>query len=74
MLRTPLVDKQIPEQAQALGISEQDVIKKVMLKETVDGEFTTVDDVAETALSLAAFRSNALTGQSIIVSHGWSME
>ncbi len=74
LLRTPLVDKQIPEQAQALGISEQDVIKKVMLKETVDREFTTVDDVAETALSLAAFRSNALTGQSIIVSHGWSME
>ena len=73
-VRTPLVDKQIPEQAQALGISEQDVIKKVMLKETVDGEFTTVDDVAETALFLAAFRSNALTGQSIIVSHGWSME
>ena len=73
-VRTPLVDKQIPEQAQALGISEQDVIKKVMLKETVDGEFTTVEDVAETALFLAAFRSNALTGQSIIVSHGWSME
>jgi 3-hydroxybutyrate dehydrogenase len=73
-VRTPLVDKQIPEQAQALGISEEDVIKKVMLKETVDGEFTTVDDVAETALFLAAFRTDALTGQSIIVSHGWSME
>ena len=73
-VRTPLVDKQIPEQAKALGISEQDVIKNVMLKETVDGEFTTVDDVAETALFLAAFRSNALTGQSIIVSHGWFME
>jgi 3-hydroxybutyrate dehydrogenase len=73
-VRTPLVEKQIPEQAKALGISEQDVIKNVMLKETVDGEFTTVDDVAETALFLAAFRSNALTGQSIIVSHGWFME
>jgi 3-hydroxybutyrate dehydrogenase len=73
-VRTPLVDKQIPEQAKALGISEQDVIKNVMLKETVDGEFTTVDDVAETALFLAAFPSNALTGQSIIVSHGWFME
>jgi 3-hydroxybutyrate dehydrogenase len=73
-VRTPLVDRQIPEQAKALGISEQDVIKNVMLKETVDGEFTTVDDVAEIALFLAAFRSNALTGQSIIVSHGWFME
>ena len=73
-VRTPLVDKQIPEQAKELGISEQDVIKNVMLKETVDGEFTTVEDVAETALFLAAFGSNALTGQSIIVSHGWFME
>jgi 3-hydroxybutyrate dehydrogenase len=73
-VRTPLVDKQIPEQAKALGISEDDVIKKVMLKDTVDGEFTTVQDVAEVALMFASFNSNALTGQSLIVSHGWSMQ
>ena len=72
-VRTPLVEKQIPEQAKELGISEEDVVRKVMLKETVDGEFTTVQDVAETALFLAAFESNALTGQSIVVSHGWFM-
>jgi len=73
-VRTPLVDKQIPEQAKELGISEQEVVKNVMLKETVDGEFTTVEDVAETALFLASFASNALTGQSIVVSHGWFMQ
>ena len=73
-VRTPLVEKQIPEQAKALGISEDDVIKKVMLKETVDGEFTTVDDVAEVALLFASFPSNALTGQSLVVSHGWFMQ
>ena len=73
-VRTPLVDKQIPEQAKELGISEEDVIRNVMLKETVDGEFTTVEDVAQTTLFLAAFRSNALTGQSIVVSHGWGMQ
>ncbi len=73
-VRTPLVDKQIPEQAKSLGISEAEVIKNVMLKETVDGEFTTVQDVAQTALFLASFGSNALTGQSIIVSHGWCMQ
>jgi 3-hydroxybutyrate dehydrogenase len=73
-VRTPLVDKQIPEQSQALGISEADVIKKVMLKDTVDGEFTTVADVAEVALLFAAFQTNALTGQSLIVSHGWNMQ
>ncbi len=73
-VRTPLVDKQIPEQAKELGISEQEVIKNVMLKETVDGEFTTVEDVAEAALFLAGFGSNALTGQSLVVSHGWFMQ
>jgi 3-hydroxybutyrate dehydrogenase len=73
-VRTPLVDKQIPEQAQALGISEADVIKNVMLKETVDGQFTTVADVAEAVLYFAGFPTNALTGQSMIVSHGWFME
>lgn len=70
-VRTPLVDKQIPEQAK---ISEEDVIKRVMLKETVDGEFTTTDDVADAVLFFAGARSNALTGQSMVVSHGWFMQ
>ena len=73
-VRTPLVDKQIPEQAKTLGISTQAVIRDVMLKETVDGEFTTVQEVAEAALFFASFESNALTGQSLIVSHGWFMQ
>ena len=73
-VRTPLVDKQIPEQAKALGISEEEVIKKVMLGDTVDGEFTTVEDVAEATLFFASFGSKALTGQSLVVSHGWFME
>lgn len=73
-VRTPLVEKQIPEQAKALGITEEQVIKNVMLKETVDGEFTTTDDVARVALMFAAFPTNALTGQSLVVSHGWFMQ
>ncbi|HEY4316254.1 MAG TPA: 3-hydroxybutyrate dehydrogenase [Herbaspirillum sp.] len=73
-VRTPLVEKQIPEQSKELGISEEDVVKKVMLKDTVDGEFTTTQDVAQTAIFLAAFPTNALTGQSIVVSHGWFMQ
>ncbi|MGO4158310.1 3-hydroxybutyrate dehydrogenase [Cupriavidus sp. YAF13] len=73
-VRTPLVDKQIPEQAKELGISEEEVIRRVMLGGTVDGVFTTVDDVAQTALFLCAFPSAALTGQSFIVSHGWYMQ
>jgi 3-hydroxybutyrate dehydrogenase len=73
-VRTPLVDRQIPEQAKELGISEDDVIKNVMLKDTVDGEFTTTADVARTAVFLASFPTSALTGQSVVVSHGWFMQ
>ncbi|MGH8290957.1 MAG: 3-hydroxybutyrate dehydrogenase [Steroidobacteraceae bacterium] len=73
-VRTPLVERQIPEQAKARGISEAAVVRDVMLKETVDREFTTTQDVAEAALFFASFESAALTGQSLIVSHGWHMQ
>jgi 3-hydroxybutyrate dehydrogenase len=71
---TPLVEKQIPEQAKTLGITEKEVIKNVMLKNTVDGEFSTIDDIAESTLFFAAHPTNALTGQSLNVSHGWHMD
>lgn len=73
-VRTALVEKQIPEQARDLGLSEEDVVKQVMLKNTVDGEFTTTHDVAELAVLFAGFETNALTGQALVVSHGWFME
>jgi 3-hydroxybutyrate dehydrogenase len=73
-VRTPLVDRQIPEQARLLGLSEQTVIRDIMLKETIDGQFTTVEDVTEVAMLFASFPTNALTGQSLIVSHGWHMQ
>ncbi len=72
-VRTPLVEKQIPEQAKELGITEEEVVRNVMLKDTVDGEFTTTEDIANLALFLSAFPSAALTGQSIVASHGWCM-
>jgi 3-hydroxybutyrate dehydrogenase len=72
-VKTPLVEKQIPEQARTLGISEKEVVERIMLGETVDKEFTTIEDVAEIALLFAAFPTNALTGQSLVVSHGWYM-
>jgi 3-hydroxybutyrate dehydrogenase len=72
-VRTALVEKQIPEQARQLGITEEEVVKNVMLGATVDGEFTSLEDLAETAIFLAAFPSLALTGQSIVVSHGHFM-
>jgi len=73
-VRTPLVDKQIPEQAKSLGITEDQVIKNVMLSQTVDGTFTTTQDVASVVSYLAGFPTAALTGQSFVVSHGWYMQ
>ena len=73
-VRTPLVEKQIPEQARQFGITEEDVIRKIMLKDTVDGEFTTLEDIAEVALFFAAFPTSALTGHSLVASHGWHMQ
>lgn len=72
-VKTPLVEKQIPEQAARLGITEADVVDRIMLGDTVDREFTTLKDVADVAVFLAGFGSAALTGQSITVSHGWHM-
>jgi len=72
-VRTPLIERQIPQLAKETNIFEEAVVKDVMLRTTVDGEFTTVNDVAQVALFLATFPSNALTGQSIVVSHGWHM-
>ncbi len=72
-LRTPLVEKQIPELAERMGLSEAKLISDVILRTTVDGEFTTVGDIADVAVFLAAFPTAALTGQSINVSHGWNM-
>ncbi len=73
-VRTPLVNRQIPEQAKELGLTEDEVIKTVMLKQTVNGEFTAAEDIAEVAVFFAAFPSLALTGQSLVVSHGWHMQ
>ena len=73
-VRTPLVERQIPQQARELGISESEVVKNVMLKGTVDGQFTTEEEVAEAVLYFAGAKTNALTGQSLIVSHGWFFE
>lgn len=72
-VKTPLVEKQIPEQAAEKGISEEAVVNDIMLVNTVDKTFTTVTDIAQLALFLAAFPTNVFTGQSIVASHGWFM-
>lgn len=73
-VKTPLVERQIPEQARNLGISEKEVVSDVMLRGTVNNQFTTIEDIAEMAIVLASYNSNALTGQSILLTNGWCMQ
>ena len=56
-----------------LHAGTESVINDIMLVNTVDKEFTTVEDIAQLALFLAAFPTNVFTGQSIVASHGWFM-
>lgn len=72
-VKTPLVEKQIPEQAKEKGITEDEVIKDIMLGQTVDKQFTTTDDIADLTLFLAAHPTGAFTGQSFNAGHGWGM-
>ena len=72
-VRTAMVNEQIPLQAAEKGISEESVVNDILLANTLNKEFTTIEDVSQTALFLAAFPSNVFTGQSINASHGWCM-
>jgi 3-hydroxybutyrate dehydrogenase len=73
-VKTPLVQRQIPQQAELLRLSEDRVIKDVLLKDTVDGEFTTTEEIVDAAVFLASQKTMGLTGQSLVISHGWSMQ
>ena len=73
-VKTPLVEAQIPQLAAKFGMSNEEVVKNVMLRNTVDHEWTTEEDIARTCAFLTFSPTNAITGQSLIVSHGWHME
>lgn len=73
LVRTPLIERQLPILAREAGVSEEELVKDLFLRLTVDGEYTTEADLAEVAVFLASFPTSALTGQSISVSHGMHM-
>lgn len=70
---TDMVTSQFPALSKDLGISEEEVLEKLLQATTVDGQLTLPEDVAEAAVFLASFPTMALTGQSLVVSHGWHM-
>jgi 3-hydroxybutyrate dehydrogenase len=70
---TPLLKKQIPEQAAMHGISEQEVIEKIFLKEHAIKEFVSPADIAHLVVYLCEDAAKMITGQSFVIDGGWSV-
>lgn len=73
-VKTPLVERQIRDQATAHGISEADVPAKILLKKQPIKEFVSVDSIAEMALMLVSEKSSAISGTSFVLDGAWSAQ
>jgi 3-hydroxybutyrate dehydrogenase len=73
-VNTPLVQKQIPEQAKAHGISESEVKEKIFLKNHAVKEFVEVDDIAALSLFLCGNHAHTITGTALTIDAGWSAQ
>ncbi|MDY7088064.1 MAG: 3-hydroxybutyrate dehydrogenase [Actinomycetota bacterium] len=71
-VRTPLVDKQIADQAAAHGIPESEVIEKIMLDRTAIKRLITPEEVAELVAYLCTPAADLITGASIALDGGWT--
>ncbi|CAN5372321.1 hypothetical protein BH23BAC2_BH23BAC2_00480 [soil metagenome] len=73
-VKTPLVEGQIKDQAKAHGLSEEEVVQKVMLKKQAVKEFIPEDKIAELALFLSAENASSITGSSYTLDGGWTSQ
>ena len=73
-VKTPLVEKQIAEQAKSHGISEDEVISKIMLQKHPIKEFVRVESLGKLAVFLATDDADLITGASIPVDGGWTAQ
>ena len=71
-VKTPLVEKQIADQARIHGISEDEVIEKIMLTEPAIKRLIEPEEVAELALFLCSKEASFINGSSIIMDGGWT--
>jgi 3-hydroxybutyrate dehydrogenase len=70
-VKTPLVEKQIPDQAKARGMSEADVIQKVILEAQPTKQFVTVEQVGALAIFLTTAAAAQITGAALQIDGGW---
>lgn len=70
-VKTPLVEKQIPDTAKARGMSEEDVIQKVILEAQPTKQFVTVEQVGALAVFLASEHAAQITGAAHQIDGGW---
>jgi 3-hydroxybutyrate dehydrogenase len=73
-VKTPLVEKQIADQAKAHSMSESDVVSKVMLYKQAVKEFVSVESIGQMALLLASEQSGTITGTAISIDGGWNAQ
>lgn len=71
-VRTPLVEKQIADQAQVHGIPESEVVEKIMLTESAVKRLVAPEEVASLAGWLASPHASMVTGASYTMDGGWS--
>ncbi|MFK4804984.1 3-hydroxybutyrate dehydrogenase [Microbacterium sp. LWS13-1.2] len=71
-VRTPLVEKQIADQAKLHGIPESEVVEKIMLTESAVKRLVEADEVASLAGWLASDRAGMVTGASYTMDGGWT--
>ncbi|MGM4895443.1 3-hydroxybutyrate dehydrogenase [Tardiphaga sp. 839_C3_N1_4] len=69
---TPLVEKQIPEQAKARGITEQQVISDVLLAAQPTKRFVTVEELSSVVNFLCTDHARSITGITLPVDGGWT--
>lgn len=73
-VKTPLVEKQIKDQAIQHGISEEDVIHKIMLEPMPKKSFIDIEEISATVCFLASEQAKNMTGQSLVLDGGWTVK
>ncbi len=73
-VKTPLVEAQIPDTAKARGMTEQEVIEKVLLAAQPTGQFVSIEQVADTVAFLLTDGAANITGTSISIDGGWTAQ